>query len=362
MTTNGQILTERNIQKLLGLPIDLYVSLDAATPEMYARLRNNTFEKLLNNLRRLIAAKGGRGRMPYVHLVFMPMRCNLHELDDFVRLAADLEVDRLVLRPLNYSDSTTLDWERAGYRFDYRNELLPFDELVRASGRAARLSRRLGVELADQMDFGGSMRDLFQETYDAETVGQPASDDDRQPSDDDRQPRTTFDSAGRRATAPDDELSPRTTPDDTGRRPSVQNEQPLPALPSLGGERTPACTEPWKSLYILRRGILPCCYGSRPLAPMDAYRETWNSETVQGIRRELAAGRFHEYCLSSEACPIVRKSSHAEALTPPERTFLAFKRFWQRADRAAFGVPGKLARPFKGPLAGLARKAAELVS
>ena len=28
---------------------------------------------------------------------------------------------------------------------------------------------------------------------------------------------------------------------------------------SLGAERKPACTEPWKSLYILRRGVFPCC-------------------------------------------------------------------------------------------------------
>ena len=94
MTTNGQILTERNIQKLVGRPIDLYISLDAATPLTYSRLRNDTFEKILGNLRRLIAAKGGRGGFPHVHLVFMPMRCNVHELDAFVQLCAELGVDR----------------------------------------------------------------------------------------------------------------------------------------------------------------------------------------------------------------------------------------------------------------------------
>ena len=161
MTTNGQILTDRNIQKLLGRPIDLYISLDAGTPETYAKLRNNRFEPILHNLRRLIAAKGGRGGLPRVHLVFMPMRVNVHELEAFVRICADLEVDRLVLRPLNYSPSVSLDWDRAGYRFEYQKELLPFEELVRVSGRAAEICRRLGVHLADQMDFGGSMGAQF---------------------------------------------------------------------------------------------------------------------------------------------------------------------------------------------------------
>jgi sulfatase maturation enzyme AslB (radical SAM superfamily) len=114
MTTNGQILTERNIQKIVGLPIDLYVSLDAATAATYARLRNDTFDKLVANLRRLIQAKGGRRKPPFIHLVFMPMKANLHELEAFMHLAADLEVDRAVLRPLNYSDSTALNWDRAG--------------------------------------------------------------------------------------------------------------------------------------------------------------------------------------------------------------------------------------------------------
>ena len=191
------------------------------------------------------------------------------------------------------------------------------------------------------MDFGGSMRDLFQETYDAETVGQPASDDDRQPSDDDRQPRTTFDSAGRRATAPDDELSPRTTPDDTGRRPSVQNEQPLPALPSLGGERTPACTEPWKSLYILRRGVLPCCYGGEPLAPMEEYRQTWNSPELQAIRGELLAGRFHSYCMRSLACPIVRKLEQANLLPLRQQALLRGQHVWLRFNRVVNDLPNR---------------------
>ena len=144
MTTNGQILTERNIQKLLGRPILLYISLDAATPLTYSRLRNDAFERILVNLRRLVAAKGGRAGFPRVHLVFMPMRCNVHELEDFVRLCADIGVDRMILRPLNFSPATSLDWERAGYRFEYQKELLPFEELVRVSGRAARLARQLG--------------------------------------------------------------------------------------------------------------------------------------------------------------------------------------------------------------------------
>ena len=60
------------------------------------------------------------------------------------------------MRPLNFSDSIDLRWERNGYVFDYENELLPFDELVAASARAAALCREYGVALSDQMDFGSA--------------------------------------------------------------------------------------------------------------------------------------------------------------------------------------------------------------
>ena len=298
MTTNGQILTDRNIQRLLDREIDLYVSLDAATRQTYARLRNDRFEAILHNLRRLIAAKGGPGRLPRVHLVFMPMRANVGEVDAFVRLCADLRADRLVLRPLNYTDSS-LQWTRAGYDFEYRKELLPFDELVRVSGRVAELCRRSGVELADQMDFGGSMGEQFNIWF--EEGGASVSDPTAQvpfPPDVSSEAKQDIEIS----TGPAETSSP--LPTDTLEEP----------LPSLGGERRPICTEPWKSLYILRRGVFPCCYGARPLAEMDGYRETWNSSELQQIRAELAQDRFPSYCLESSSCPIVRK---AQAAAPP---------------------------------------------
>ena len=318
MTTNGQILTDRNIQKLLERAIDLYISLDAGTPETYARLRNDRFKAILANLRRLVRAKGGPGRRPYVHLVFMPVRANVHELETFVRIAADLNVDRMVLRPLNDSPSVNLDWERAGYRFEYQKELLPFDELVRVSGRTAELCRCYGVELADQMDFGGAMGDQFERLFEEgrQSVRVPAAVLD--PS-----------AAGSMSSGTTQSLAgfERVTDRAVETPPSVE------PLSSLGSERKPACTEPWKSLYILRRGVFPCCYGGAPIATMDQYREAWNAPVVQAIRAELVQGRFHDYCLRSPACPIVRKSLEVRSLPVRQRARLRTRRWLARLDR-----------------------------
>src|SRR5204863_376413 len=84
---------------------------------------------------------------------------------------------------------------------------------------------------------GGAMRELFEEEFDRGASGKSAT-------------------------------PPTETPEARPRAPVVQAPaEPALPLPSLGSERLPACTEPWKSLYILRRGVMPCCYGGAPLAP-----------------------------------------------------------------------------------------------
>ena len=320
ITTNGQILTDRNIQRLIGRPINLYVSLDAGTPETYAKLRNNRFEPILKNLERLITAKGGPGRYPHIHLVFMPMKVNAHELEQFVEIAARLRVDLMVLRPLNYSEGAVLDWQRSGYRFEYQKELLPFDELVRVSGRAAALCERAGVPLADQMDFGGSMGAQFEQWFEE---GRQSVRQNGVPAAAAPEPRPAAPEAAPQAAAP------------------VTVEAPLP---SLGDGPKPACTEPWKSLYILRRGVFPCCYGGRPVAPMDGYREAWNSPLLQEIRSDLAQGRFHDYCVGSPSCPIVRKSSAAHELPAAQSSRLRARRIRARLAGLWRSVKGAEAR------------------
>jgi sulfatase maturation enzyme AslB (radical SAM superfamily) len=286
VSTNGQVLTERNIRRLLGRDVHLYVSLDAATAETYACLRNDKFERILANLRRLIAAKGGNGRPPFVYLIFMPMKVNLHEADAFVELCAELGADALILRPLNDFPATTLDWHRAGHHFSYQEQILPVATLARVSGRIAGLCERRDVVFYDQMDFGGAMAELFAKEHSAarrEAVAPP------------------------QAAAPVP-AAPVPAADLAEEAAGAAEDLRSAARPSLGEDREPLCVEPWQSLYVLRRGVYPCCYGVEPIAEMTDYREAWNSPRMQEIRTDLAAGRLHGYCARSTSCPIVRKA------------------------------------------------------
>ena len=86
--------------------------------------------------------------------------------------------------------------------------------------------------------------------------------------------------------------------------------------------KEPLCSEPWKSLYVFNRGILPCCFGRKSLARWTEQgsrsveqfiEETRNGPALQEMRRSLASGVFPAYCLSTHSCPIVRKAVAEEA-------------------------------------------------
>jgi hypothetical protein len=88
----------------------------------------------------------------------------------------------------------------------------------------------------------------------------------------------------------------------------------------LGGGQEFLCREPWESYYILRRGIMPCCYGATAIAPMSEWQTAWNSPVLQEIRAHLAKGTFSSYCLNSPTCPIVQRHTRrnvAVAKRPP---------------------------------------------
>jgi MoaA/NifB/PqqE/SkfB family radical SAM enzyme len=91
--------------------------------------------------------------------------------------------------------------------------------------------------------------------------------------------------------------------------------------PEIHLEGEPLCSEPWKALYVLNRGIMPCAFGARPLANWDQQgnrrlddflRDVFNSDEYQEIRTELAAGRMPQYCRESLGCPVLKRMPGGE--------------------------------------------------
>ena len=152
ISTNGLLLNKKIRKSLLGKNISLYVSLDAATKETYAKLRNEYFDIIIENVKQLSKERKKFKGLPRIYLVFMQMKVNLHELEDFVKLCADLKVDMMVLRPL-VQEHIHLREKRVGYEFIYKNELLSFDEFQDVSIRAKKYADKYGVNLVSQVDF-----------------------------------------------------------------------------------------------------------------------------------------------------------------------------------------------------------------
>ncbi|MDD8014847.1 MAG: SPASM domain-containing protein [Acidobacteriota bacterium] len=116
----------------------------------------------------------------------------------------------------------------------------------------------------------------------------------------------------------------------------------------LGISRFPLCREPWESYYILRRGILPCCYGNPILAPMTEYKQSWNSARLREIREYLSQGKLSPYCLESLGCPIVQRVL-AKKRNQPEQEAVEIppagkKSVLRLVNRLLFGIPGKIRR------------------
>ncbi|MGO9121169.1 MAG: hypothetical protein ACLQPD_26600 [Desulfomonilaceae bacterium] len=79
----------------------------------------------------------------------------------------------------------------------------------------------------------------------------------------------------------------------------------------------PICSEPWRNIHVLDRGIVVCLFSRTiPIArwserrgkPLEEFLwDVWNGERYQAIRSSLARGQLPELCRMARSCPIVRK-------------------------------------------------------
>ena len=244
--SNGKTMRRKVRQALLGRNVLLYVSIDSATSAGYARYRDLSFDRIIENLRALCREKKLHRNLPHVTVSFIVMSSNKHEVRDFIALMHSIGVDRVKLMSLGREDCMELDGrvqQRGAFIFNYDQEIIPIAELDAIGQEAQGAADEMGVNLyVDWRDFRAH---------------------------------------------------------------------------HASGGKQPLCSEPWRSLYVLNRGIFPCCFGRKPLArwtergsrPVEQFiEETRNGAAFQEIRHSLASGVFPAYCLSAQSCPIVRKA------------------------------------------------------
>lgn len=110
--SNGTLINKRWREALVDSGLDeIRLSLDAATPETFARVRGKPlFHVIVRNIQGLMALKAETGsRTPLVSLWLTGLRETLKELSGFIRLGHSLGIDRIYLQRLVYWDGNSDD-------------------------------------------------------------------------------------------------------------------------------------------------------------------------------------------------------------------------------------------------------------
>jgi MoaA/NifB/PqqE/SkfB family radical SAM enzyme len=144
--SNGTLINKRWREALVESGLDeIRLSLDAATPETFARVRGKPlFDIIIRNIKGLTALKAERGSLtPLVSLWLTGLRETLKELPDFIRLAYSLGIERVYLQRLVYWDGNNSDDQMACPEQSLFDSLASEEEeLIRS---AERLARSLGI-------------------------------------------------------------------------------------------------------------------------------------------------------------------------------------------------------------------------
>ena len=100
LTTNGTVLDKKTISSInKAKKVYIQFSLDAALRDTYKKIRGvDCFDKVLSNIKEFIKFKK---KSVHASLGFVVMLDNYHELDEFVRLAAELNINTIHLGDLN---------------------------------------------------------------------------------------------------------------------------------------------------------------------------------------------------------------------------------------------------------------------
>jgi MoaA/NifB/PqqE/SkfB family radical SAM enzyme len=154
VNTNLTLLNARRAERCVTAGLaDLHVSLDGASAATYERIRaRGRFERVLGNLELLLATRRRLGSAtPYVDLVAVAMRQNLHELPGLVRLAHRLGVGAVFVQHLchDFGESSLPTRYRPMRDFVEGETLLDEDpaRVERAFAEARAAARELGVDL-----------------------------------------------------------------------------------------------------------------------------------------------------------------------------------------------------------------------
>ena len=244
--TNATKLSNALSERFIDLGVDtITYSIDGATRETYETIRRGArFGQVLDNMRGMRDLKRRRRSMrPHTSFAMVVMADNVHEAQQMVELAADLDVEHVHFEPLLWQNDPD------GYGRFYEQQTLgqlPSQAVADHLGEARKRARELGIGVSSQL-------------FDAEE---------------------TFDYPEHVALNDEDE--------EAGASP--QGEARDTEL---------ICTEPWTTLFVTWDGAVRTCCGSmHSFGDLDAMSiaDIWNGQAYHAVRKSLSDGAVPEMC------------------------------------------------------------------
>jgi radical SAM protein with 4Fe4S-binding SPASM domain len=141
ISTNGALMSGKRLEMLCNTMHTVKISLDAATPDTYAKIRRGgDFSRVVSNIIALQKFKlDNNAVFPLVHLSMVVMKSNIAELSRLVVLAHGLGVTSIRVAHVTISPWQT---ELAGESLELHKEESDLQMM-----KAAAMARELGVEL-----------------------------------------------------------------------------------------------------------------------------------------------------------------------------------------------------------------------
>ncbi len=114
-STNCTLLNEKKADEILRSGLDeIWLCLDGMTKEAYESFRvGANFETVMKNIQYFCAEKKRRGLVkPFIELQFIVTKLNQNQVEEVKKLAKELDVDRLHIKPLAISECAYPESER----------------------------------------------------------------------------------------------------------------------------------------------------------------------------------------------------------------------------------------------------------
>lgn len=252
-TTNGLLLHEKAARLLAthAEHLDICVSINAASKEVYYAHQGKDFDKLIANIERYvrICRELHPGLEVPMLISFIVMRSNRHEVLDFIRLGGRLGIKAILFRHLFNLGEDAFEANNFNHHFVYGKERLSFEEYQEIEREVNESHERRTVGIPVQ--FAWNSKDSF-------IKGQ---------------------------------------------------SEPGVDIPCLFPWKF-LCIRPIHGFYTpcvyIKKGIARTDEMS--------VEEVWNGEVMQGLRRSLARGEVPTYCCEhSDICPLVLEKRARDA-------------------------------------------------